>query len=564
MGVDLTRRQLLMAFGALALLAAASFPDEGRADVSLQTKGLGFGPPHPFSFDHLRERARKLAGRPFQPSPVKHPRLMDRITYDVSQKIRYHSKDALWKDGRHSFPIEFFHLDRYARRPVEIYAVTGGQAHRVLYSPNLFSWNETGLGIENLVDLGFSGFRVMNTGREPGDWLAFQGASYFRSAGPLNQYGMSARGIAIDTTVPGVKEQFPRFTALWIEEPSNPPDTVVVYALLDGASLTGAYRIICHKRETITMDIHADIFPRTDIAQLGLAPLTSMYWYSETNQRTCADWHPEIHDSDGLGLWTGDGERIWVPLNNPRHPQTNTYLDHNPRGFGLLQRDRNFDHYLDDSAYYNRRPTVWVEPRGDWGGGRVVLLALPTTDETEDNIVAFWQSDRKATAGTHHGIDYRLHWTAQEPFPPKEAVVVATRLGQPGIPGQHRPRDPYGRKFVIEFTGGPLTKMQQRYDIEAVVTASRGEVHNRHVLKILGTDRWRSQFDLHVKQTEPVDLRCFMRLGEKTLSETWLFQYLPGDYGFDCTAASQDATRYRAEQSSAHLTGCKSLPGGSR
>ncbi|HYW02313.1 MAG TPA: glucan biosynthesis protein D [Gammaproteobacteria bacterium] len=531
MSVDLTRRRLLQAMGALGLLTIT--PGLDRALAATHATGLLLGPARPFSFGRLREHAFRLSKLPFQPVPVRHAGLLDRITYDVYQKIRFRSQDALWGGGGHRWPVELFHLGKYARRPVRIHAVANGGARRIRYSPDLFDYDHTGLRGQVPPDLGFSGFRVMNTGKQKGDWLAFQGASYFRSAGPLNQYGMSARGVAVDTTVPGHSEQFPRFTSFYLEEPAD-GHTFIVYALLDGTSLTGAYRIICHRHKAIVMDVHAELFQRTSVAQLGIAPLTSMYWYSETNERVGTDWHPEIHDSDGLAMWTGAGERIWVPLNDPPHVQTNSFTDHDPRGFGLLQRDRDFDHYLDDSAYYNRRPSVWVEPRGGWGHGAVVLMELPTDSETQDNIVAFWQPARKADAGTRWSLDYRLYWVAREPFPPAVAHVIATRLGRPGAPGQHKPRDPHGRKFVIEFAGGPLANMHQRFDIDAVVTASRGTVRNRHVLKILGTGRWRAQFDLHVTGTEPVNLRCYLRLGRRTLSETWLYQFFPGNYGFGC------------------------------
>jgi periplasmic glucans biosynthesis protein len=532
MSIDPTRRRVLLAMQALGVVVATSRSNIAVAATSANEADLQFGPARPFSFDLLRQWARDLSRRPYRPTPVQHPALLDKIGYDVYQQIRFRSADALWRNDRRPFPVEFFHLGRYARKPVQIHAVSGGKARRVLYSPKLFDYGKSGLRAEAPEDLGFAGFRAMNTGKEPGDWLAYMGASYFRSAGPLNQYGMSARGIAVDTAVPGVKEEFPDFTSFWLEEPPDGGD-IVVYALLDGPSLTGAYRMTWRKdQKSVTADVEAELFQRKHIAQLGVAPLTSMYWYSETNQRTAPDWHPEIHDSDGLAMWTGKGERIWVPLNNPPHVQTNSYLDHDPKGFGLLQRDRNFRHYLDDSAYYDRRPSVWVEPKGKWGAGEVVLVEIPTNDETNDNVVAFWKPARKAAAGTSWKLDYRLYWVAQEPFLPTSARVVATRLGRPGIPGQHAPRDPHGRKFVIEFTGGPLADMRQRFDIEPVVTASRGSVSNKFVLKILGTNLWRAQFDLHSTGTKPINLRCYLKLGNRTLSETWLYQYLPDDYGF--------------------------------
>ena len=109
------------------------------------------------------------------------------------------------------------------------------------------------------------------------------------------------------------------------------------------------------------MDIEATLFMRAAVSRFGIAPLTSMYWFSETKKETAIDWRPEVHDSDGLSMWSGNGERLWRPLNNPPRIMVSAFSDNNPRGFGLCQRDRVFDHYL-DGVYYDRRPTLWVEP----------------------------------------------------------------------------------------------------------------------------------------------------------------------------------------------------------
>jgi periplasmic glucans biosynthesis protein len=273
--------------------------------------------------------------------------------------------------------------------------------------------------------------------------------------------------------------------------------------------------------------VHCELFFRADISRLGVAPLTSMYWYGENERRKAADWRPEIHDNDGLALWTGKGERIWRPLNNPPQVTTNSFADNNPRGFGLMQRDRDFADYEDDGAFYNKRPGIWVEPKGNWGAGAVQLVEIPTDDEIHDNIVAYWRPDGDIRAGDTQSFDYRLYWQDGEPAYPKAiANVVATRLGRGGVPGQIPwPRDKH--KFVVDFTGGALTQMQQRFDVTPVTSTSRGKIDNGYVIKVVGTDRWRALFDLQLDGNAPVDLRLYLKLGNKTLSETWLYQYYP-------------------------------------
>jgi glucans biosynthesis protein len=515
-----TDRRLL-----LAALSASLLPPQALAAVTAPAAGVRLGPARPFSYGRLAARARKNAAQPYKAPEQRATQIIKGIDFDAAQKIKFRADHALWRgqDGRD--PVSFFHMSKYANEPVVLHAVEGGTAREILYGPDYFDYAESHLDPKALDGLGFSGFRVMDGQDKPTDWLAFQGASYFRSSGQDAQYGASARGIAINTAA-ATAEEFPRFSEFWLE--AHGP-VVTVYALLDGPSITGAYKFDCMKNENgaVVMNVHCDLFIRAGISRLGVAPLTSMYWYGENERRKAADWRPEIHDNDGLALWTGKGERIWRPLVNPPSVQTNSFMDTNPRGFGLIQRDRDFENYQDDGAYYNRRPGIWVEPRGNWGTGAVQLVEIPTDDEIHDNIVAYWRPDGDISAGKALAFDYRLYWQDSEPAYPKNiAKCVATRLGRGGIPGQIPwPRDKV--KFAVDFTGGPLAQLQQRFDVTPVTGASRGKIDNGYVIKVMGTDRWRALFDLQVDGNAPVDLRLFLRLGNRTLSETWIYQYFP-------------------------------------
>jgi glucans biosynthesis protein len=504
----------------LAALSASLIPPQAFAAAAAPS-GIRLGPAKAFSFASLVARAKKNASQPYK-TPQPHG-IVRGIDFDAVQKIKFRADHALWADAPD--PVSFFHLSRYSGEAVILHAVEGGQAREILYGPDYFDYAASGLDPKALAGLGFAGFRVMDGPGKPADWLAFQGASYFRSSGQDAQYGASARGIAINTAAV-TAEEFPRFSEFWLDQ--NGP-VVSIYALLDGPSITGAYKFDAMKSDgdSVVMNVHCDLFFRAGIARLGVAPLTSMYWYGENERRKAADWRPEIHDNDGLALWTGKGERIWRPLINPPQVMTNSFADDNPKGFGLMQRDRDFADYQDDGAFYERRPGIWVEPKGNWGAGAVQLVEIPTDNETSDNIVAYWRPDGDHTAGGSRSFDYRLYWQDNEPAYPKDiAKVVATRLGRGGIPGQNPwPRDSH--KFVVDFTGGPLTQMQQRFDVTPVASASRGKIGNAYVIKVVGTDRWRALFDLQIDGSGPVDLRLFLKLGGKTLSETWLYQYFP-------------------------------------
>jgi glucans biosynthesis protein len=322
-------------------------------------------------------------------------------------------------------------------------------------------------------------------------------------------------------------EEFPIFTKFWMEKPAPKSDKLVVYALLDSPSVSGAYRFIIKPGQTLTMEIDSALYPRKSIERLGIAPLTSMFQYAENDKRADKDWRPEIHDSDGLSLWRGNGEWVWRPLTNPANLRFNAYVDESPRGFGLLQRDRNFDHYQDDGVFYDRRPSLWVEPKGSWGKGSVQLVEIPTEDETFDNIVAFWNPEEKPKPGEELLFSYRLHWGAQMPYASPLANVAATRTGPGGIVGKKRTY--FSWRFVIDFAGDNLVKLGRNAKLKTVITATRGEIELTSVRPLDSLKGYRAMFDLRPDaDNSPIDLRLYIADEKgRALSETWLYQWTP-------------------------------------
>jgi glucans biosynthesis protein len=515
------RRQFLVGCG--ATLVAMGAPES--AALAQTGARMRFGPPSPFDFDRLRARARALAARPPRPLPMPARQLVARLDYDAYQRIRPRADAVLWPDRPDAPPVRFFHLGRHNPHPIRIQVVEDGRARELRYDRSLFEYGDRELARRIPRDLGFGGFRVMHGGDDPRDWLAFSGASYFRSSGQLDQYGQSARGIAIGTGLPE-PEEFPRFSEIWLAPAPEPDVDLTIYALLEGVSLTGAYAFRCTRDRAVGVDVDVALFPRGPIPRLGVAPLTRLFWYSETDRRRASDWRLEIHDTDGLAMWTGAGERVWRPLRNPSVVRVHTYRDRDPRGFGLSQRDRLFDHYQDDGVFYDRRPSVWIEPRGAWGEGEVMLVEIPTDDEIFDNIVAFWHPARRTARGDELRYAYRMCWAAAIPsFPAGTARVVATRSGRAGVPGQPRPRD--GLKYVIDFEGGALARLRREDGVTPVATASRGRIERAYALPIVGTQRWRAAFDVFAEGDEAVELRCFLRHGEDALTETWSYPHMP-------------------------------------
>lgn len=508
-------------FLALSAASLLGLQKSVSAAVTRSSGSLEFGNPQPFSFERVMESARKLAAEPYVQPPAPAPDLIKSIDFDAAQNIKFRASCALW-DAK-PLPVRFFHLNKFVGLPVRIYAIDGNSAREILYSKDCFDYANADLARALPDDLGFAGFRVMDGPSKDTDWLAFQGASYFRSSGSSTQYGSSARGIAIDTAMPQ-PEEFPRFSQFWIEPEDTGSDTITISALLEGPSITGAYRFVSRRNQSVVMDVEAHLFTRADIPRLGIAPLTSMYWYGENSVTRRPDWRPEIHDCDGLAIWTGSGERIWRPLINPPQVLTNSFVDRDPKGFGLLQRDRDFADYQDDGAFYDRRPSVWVEPLGGWGEGAVQLVQIPTTQEIDDNIVAYWTPKNPVRKGEALSMKYRLYWSDDEPHPPSLARVIATRIGRGGVPGQPVPTNEKW-KFVIDWEGGPLATMERRFDIKPIVSVSAGEIEKPYVINVVGTSRWRSFFDVAAEGTNPIELRCYLRLGDATLTETWTYVF---------------------------------------
>lgn len=522
--VTLNRRtflQLLLAAGASRLISGAA--------LATPVTGLKFGEPKSFSYDWLKRHARACAARPYQAPPRPDPSIVSKIDYDAHGKLRYRKECLLYRDS--AYPISFQHVGNFFPKTVRMHAIYGATAREVLYDPAYFTIDESHVaaGLEEQPSA-FAGFWVHEPTRKGGfdevePWATFLGASYFRGVGELGQVGLSARGIALAPGAPG-PEEFPDFTAYWFEPAESEEAPVTIYALLDGPSVAGAYRFLLHRTSGVVMDIEANIHPRRTIERLGFAPLTSMYWFSETAKPTMVDWRPEVHDSDGLEMWTGAGERIWRPLNNPSQITLSSFQDDNPRGFGLMQRDHNFDHYLDGVGYH-KRPSAWVEPQGDWGRGVVQLIEIPAHDEIHDNICAMWIPEVPHGAGSHIEIAYRLHWLAESPYPSGLARCVATRLGKGGQPGKPRPEGV--RKFMVEFLGGPLSKLPYGTLPEPVLNTSRGTFSYVYTEAVPNDvpGHWRAQFDLTVGGDESVEIRCYLRDGNTVLTETWLYQYHP-------------------------------------
>ncbi|TWI52494.1 glucan biosynthesis protein [Pseudomonas duriflava] len=511
---------------ASTLFAAQMPPGNGKQDDA-----------EPFSFDRLKTQARQMAGSDYVDTTQQLPATLASLTPQQFNAIQYDAKESLWHDQKAQLDVQFFHVGMGFKQPVRMYRVDPKKklATEIHFRPEMFKYEGTGVDTSQLQgDLGFAGFKVFKSPElTKHDIVSFLGASYFRAVDDTKQYGLSARGLAINNYSDTV-EEFPNFTKFWFETPAPNSTRFVVYALLDSPSATGAYRfdIDCRAKQVI-MDIDANVYARKEIKQLGIAPMTSMFSCGTHERRMCDTIHPQIHDSDRLSMWRGNGEWVCRPLNNPATLQFNAFADKDPKGFGLVQMDHNFASYQDTIDWYSRRPSLWVEPTTAWGEGSIDLLEIPTTGETMDNIVACWNPKQPITPGTALNYGYKLYWSALPPVRTPLAQVHATRSGMGGFtegwaPGEHYPKV-WARRFAIDFAGGGLDTLPQGTGIEPVVTVSSGELKDFHVLWIPDIKGYRVIFDWYPtsESVDPVEMRLFIRTQGRILSETWLYQYFP-------------------------------------
>ncbi|RLM14667.1 glucan biosynthesis protein D [Gibbsiella quercinecans] len=501
--------------------------------------GIADGRATAFDFSTLQNMARELAQKPWSGAAKPVPTALASLTPQAYNSIQYDAGHSLWNgiDSR-QLDVQFFHVGMGFQRRVRMYSLDPKtrQAQEIHFRPELFNYHDAGIDthqLEGQSDLGFAGFKVFKSPELfRRDVLSFLGASYFRAVDETGQYGLSARGLAVDTYT-NAQEEFPDFTAFWFETPKASDTTFVVYALLDSPSIAGAYKFTIHcEAKRVVMDIENHLYTRKDIQQLGVAPMTSMFSCGTNERRMCDTIHPQIHDSDRLAMWRGNGEWICRPLNNPQRLQFNAFADDNPKGFGLLQLDHDFNSYQDVMGWYNKRPSLWVEPRNNWGKGSVSLMEIPTTGETLDNIVCFWQPENPVKAGDTLNFQYRLYWSGLPPVHTPLARVYATRTGMGSFPegwapGEHFPQQ-WSRRFAVDFIGGDL-KAAAPKGIEPVITLSSGEAKQIEILYVEPFDGYRILFDWYPTSdaTDPVEMRMFLRCQGEAISETWLYQYFP-------------------------------------
>jgi len=437
------------------------------------------------------------------------------VTSSITSRVR-----AIWHGEGRNFELQVLPTGWLYKNPVGIYLVENGRARRIEPDNSLFDFGVVAGTAPQGRAVSFSGFRItgpINRRTVFDEIMVFQGASYFRAVSRGQVYGLSARGLAIDTAQAS-GEEFPFFRTFWIEVPARASRKLTVHALLDSPSATGAYTFRISGGAPPMADVDVRLFARRDIAHLGIAPLTSMFLFSSIDRSRINDFRRAVHDSDGLTIADTNGERVWRPLTNPRRLQISAFLVHNLAGFGLIQRHRTFRAYDDLEAQYERRPSAWVEPVGAWGSGSVELVEIPSEEEIHDNIVAYWHPAEPYRGGDRYAFAYRVRW-------PDDVAAQALALVRNTASGlaNGAERKVGAVRYGVDFAGSALAKAQALP--VAVLSATAGRVSTPVVQRVPQTESVRVGFLLFPENADVVELRLELKRDETTISEVWLSRW---------------------------------------
>ncbi|MBK8092304.1 MAG: glucan biosynthesis protein G [Verrucomicrobiaceae bacterium] len=470
----------------------------------------------------LEKVAAKLALEPYEAPTQKLDPFYDGLKYDDHRRIQFRKDKSLYADSG-AFAIEMFHPGWMFKKPIYFHELAGDKVSPLAFDPSLFDYFGLQVPAGAVPPAGYSGFKLIHIspdGKSRPEVLAFQGASYFRAVTDQLGWGISARGIAVNT-IGGDAEEFPDFTHFWFAKPEAGTKAFKLLALLNGPSVTGAYEFETMPGNTTVMKIKATLHLRKPVKMLGIAPFSSMYWFGENSHPKPYDFRPEVHDSDGLQVEIEGGPTIWRPLDVSRDMRLSLFETDKLKGFGLAERDRDFKNFEDLEANYHRRPAVWVEPKSGFGAGAVTLVELSTGEETWDNIVAMWSPKKLPTTPQEPlKVAYDIQWLDQHE-PGGLCKVTSTRRGFVMDSDDHL--------YVIDFAAGkePVPGTPDWVpEIELVVSGDAAKIIDKRVMKNAVTGGWRAFFKLDVPDSSKLlELMCELKNGDKVISERWMYQW---------------------------------------
>ncbi|MCW2284963.1 glucans biosynthesis protein [Rhodoblastus acidophilus] len=508
----LKRRDVLQWAGgaAVSLLGAGSALAEGSppdAKTAIQ----------PFSSTLVLDTARGLAAKPFSAPDADLPGPLSGLSYEAYVAIHAKPEGMIWANDPGGFVLEPLHRGFVFTTPMQINLVEDGLSRRLSYDAGQFVFGGVNMSAPP-TNLDFSGFRAFHRGDDGAlsEIAIFQGASFFRSLAPGQNFGVTARGLSLRAGDPR-GEEFPFFRAIWIEKPTRAGNVLVVHALLDSESVTGAYRFTLHPGDATIIDTECTLFPRVDIDNVGLATMSATSLFTPLERRGADDVRGAAAEVTGLQMATGAGEWVFRPVSNRSKLQISEFVDQNPKGFGFLQRMRSFNAFNDDVQHWERRPSLWIEPIGDWGPGSVELLEIPSDAEPAQNIIAFWRVKKGLAKGQSAEFAYRQFWCWSPPISPPNATVIGSRGGRGGAPKQ--------RRFQVDFEADFLGDPAKAAEIKANLTANPGKISWVRLFPAPEQKRLRVLFDLDPNGETACELRLTLEAQGAPVSETWLYRW---------------------------------------
>lgn len=509
----------MLAWAGASLAGLALAPRPAAAQTPLQSAIQGsLGDGQRFDRRALVEAARALARRPFAAPASDLPDAFANLNYEQYIGIKPVPAARVWASEGRGFAVEPLHRGFVFANPVILFTIEDGVVRRLAYDPSRFEFGRVNVP-GNLPDIGFSGFRLFSTfgNGEPVEFAIVQGATFFRALARGQNFGLVARGLTL-RPAETKGEEIPAFRAFWLERPPAGGNALVVHGLLDSESVAGAVSMTLRPGDMTIVDVETTLFPRVNLDHVGLGGIAGSFLFGPNDHRNVDDVRAAAYEVSGLQVLNGQGEWLWRPVQNPEMLQISAFLDNNPRGFGLLQRERDYAVFQDDSQRFEARPSLWIEPIGEWGPGAVQLIEIPSDSETNDNILAYWRPRAPMAAGSEVVFAYRQFWCWTPPERPPLASVAATRVGR-GSNGRRR-------RFFVDFTGdmlgnGPIP------DLKPILTASPGSIHALRVLPYPERKTMRIAFELDPGNENASEMRLVLEAAGKPLSETWLYRWTP-------------------------------------
>jgi periplasmic glucans biosynthesis protein len=503
---------------AASTAAAAAFPMPAIADVSKF--------PKLFSEDVLDDFVyNELARRDFVPFRKSVDEALAGLPFDQYNKAAVYKEDqAIWRDDGSPFRLKPYHTaGTYYSHPVDLCSIEGAQWSKIPYSPDAFDFPTLAKRpqIPAKPDFPgyFAGFRAGGQIDKPNvfrDFLSFIGNTNFQAIAANQVFGVSARAFAINTGQTS-GEDFPVFLSFFIAKPKPGDRSLTLYGIFDSEHSPGWLKFVVTPGYDTIIDTQVTVIPRRPINYCGFAPIASHFFSGPGVPPKRRDYRPRVHDTEALYIANGAGEQIWRPLLNPERLQFSVFVDKAPKGFGLIQHERSFAAYQDADQQFNIRPSLWIEPVGDWGEGSIDLIELPATEENNENILCFWRPKEALLPLSHYRKSYRMHWCWNPPLENKNATIAQTLVWEPKS-GE--------ATFIIDFNleGCPDCSGSE---IGANVTASAGEIRRPWKLAPLpgAGAMQRLRFDFVPGGSEPIDLRAQLVANGKPISDSWIFRW---------------------------------------